>query len=309
MRNGLIITVIVPLLILGAAAIVYLTDTFDVRSELTARSARTGVQVLEGKVQNRILKEFSFFGEKTIPLPLSGRLIDYAPAGYAITFNTETGLWRVEALASQKTIAESPNSKLWLSTAPNGRYLVFAERAVQERTDDVSQAVAVYDPAQWHINLVDVETGAVRTETTGSTPRFFERSGSTHLLYLAPQEVHIHAIGARQEFVLPYKGDGLWPAEVSADGRYLALFNMDLMSYEIFTFELINGTIALTPLPRMPLQVRILAFKGSDLYALAWLPEEERAELVVIDLAHPESFTVLADRIGLEHVRRIIPAP
>jgi hypothetical protein len=309
MRNGLITTLIVLLLLIAGGAGIYVTDTFDARSEFESRTVRAGIQVLEGEVQNRTLKEFNFFGEKAIALPLTGRLIDYAPAGYAITFNTETGLWNVEVLATQKTLTSSTSSKLWLSTSPNGHYLVFAERTPLEVDNTLKEATAVYDPAQWTVHLVDTATEVMRTEATGSMPRFFEREGSTHLLYLRPDEVRVRVIGTQREFALPYAIDGLWPVEVSPDGKYLALFNMDRMSYEIFTFALTDGAIVLTPLPSMPVQVRILAFKGSDLYASAWLPEEERAELVVIDLKHPESVTILSDRSGLEHVRRIIPAP
>ena len=309
MRNGLITTLVILLLLIAGGAVIYVTDMFGVRTEFESRTARIGVQVLEGEVQNRALKEFTLFGEETITLPLSGRLIDYTPAGYAITSSADTGLWNIESLTTKKTIASSANSKLWLSASPNGRYVVFAERAALEVDGTAPEAVAVYDPAQWTINLVDVATGAVRAEATGSMPRFFEREGSTHILYLLPNEVRVRVIGTPREFSLARDVDGLWPAEVSANGKYLALFNMETMSYEIFTFALTDGKIILTPLAPMPVQVRILAFKGSELYASAWLPEEERAELVVIDLMHPESFTVLSDRPGLEHVRRIIPAP
>lgn len=309
MRTNLIVSLIALLLIGGGAVTIYVTNTFGIQSEVTARTARAGIQVLEGEVQNRALKEFGLFTEKTISLPITGRLIDYIPAGYAITINDEQGVWSLESLTDQKTIATGKNSKLWVSTSPNNRYLVYAERGALEPTEGIRSATQVYDPAQWNTKVIDIGTGEMLMEVTGSMPRFFEREGSTHLLYLLPNEVHIRMLGTQRESVLPYQIDGLWPAEVSADGKYLALFNTDRMSYDIFTFTLTNGSITLTPLPPMPVQARIVTFKGSYLYASAWLPLEEQAALVVIDLEHPEVFTVLSDRPGLEKVRRIIPAP
>lgn len=308
MRRNLITTLAIILLIGGGSAAVYATDTYGVRSQLDSRVARAGVQVLEGDVQNRTLKEFGLLSEKNITLPITGRLIDYVPEGYAITINNEQGTWNVESLGDQKTFATGPNSKLWLGVSPNGRYLSYAERAPLEPIEGIRAALDVYNPAQWHARVLDLETEHVLMETKGSMPRFFEREGSTHLLYLLPNEVRIRVLGTPREFILPYQIDGLWPAEVSADGKYIALFNVERMSYEVFTFELTDGAVVLAPLPSMPVQVRILTFKGTDLYASAWLPAEERAELIVIDLENPGSYTVLSDRKGLEHVRRIIPA-
>lgn len=308
MRTNLISTLVILLIIIGGLVVIYVTDTYGLRSQLDSHTARAGVQVLEGEVQNRVLKEFGLFTEKTISLPVSGNLIDYAPQGYAITFNTERGVWSIESLVDQKVLATNEHSKLWLSTSPNNRYLVYAQREALESKDRVQEAIAVYDPAQWRTHVVDPASGETLAEVVGSMPRFFERAGSTHLLYLLPNEVRIRVLGTQKESALSYAIDGLWPVEVSKDGKYIALFNTERMSYEVFTFELTNGSITLTPLPPMPLQVRILAFEGSDLYALVRLPEQGGVQLVVIDLEHPESYTVLSDRTGLEYVRKIIPA-
>lgn len=307
MRRNLITTLVIVLLIIGGFVVAYVTDTYGIQTQIEARTARNGVQVVEGEVQSRTLKEFGLLTENTIALPITGRLIDYVPEGYAITINDEKGTWNVESLADATTLATGANSKLWIDVSPNGHYLVFAERAALEPTDGIRAVLDVYNPTQWNTRVLDLETKHTLMETKGSMPRFFEREGSTHLLYLLPNEVRVRALGTQHEFVLPYKIDGLWPVEVSADGSYIALFNEERMSYDIFTFELTNGSITLTPLPPLPLQVRIIAFNDSNLYAVVRLPEQGGVQLVVIDLEHPASYTVLSDRKGLENVRRIIP--
>lgn len=315
MQRTLVTTLIILLLIIGGGVVVYVTDTFGLRSAVETRIARDGVRILEGTVHDRVMKEFDLFDEKEIPIASDKRLVDYVPqdGGYAITFDPETAAWEVVHLTDgANVLASSVANKLWLSIDPGAHFLAYGERTPLQVTNEQLNAVDVYNPAAWSVRLVDLKSGSTRTEVTGSMPRLFERDGNTYVLYLAPNQVRVRILlGEWQpEFVVSHFVDGLWPVEVSPDGKYMALFDMERMTYDIYEFDLANGAIVLKPLPHLPGQARILSFDGGHLLALMWSPEREAAYLAKIDLEHPDELPViLSERVGLDAVRKIIPAP
>lgn len=315
MQRILTSTLVILLVVLLGGAAVYLTDTFGLRTDVEERIARDGVRILEGTVHDRVMKEFDKFNEREIPVVPGKQLIDYVPqnGGYAIVFDAETAAWEVVSLAdAANPLASSVANKLWLGIDPGAHFLTYGERTPLQVTNEQLNATDVYNPSAWMVRLVDLKSGSTRTEVTGSMPRLFERDGNTYLLYLAPNQVRVRILlGEWQpEFVVSHFVDGLWPAEVSPDGKYLALFDMERMTYDIYEFDLANGAIVLKPLPHLPGQARILAFDGTDLLALMWSPEREAAYLAKIDLAHPDELPViLSERVGLDAVRKIIPAP
>lgn len=306
----------VAVLITGGVA--YYLNAFGSRAQIEGRMAVLGVRLLEGGFQDREAYEYTWFGRKLLPTPIPAgqELLDYArtdSAEFMLFFNQKTSETQIRQLSPVSEVLVSATTTLgWLSVVPDGSVLAYAELvSLTLPSEGPLEATAVYNPARWHLRILDTATGRVTDHGAGSAPRLFVRDGKPYVVFLVPEGVRIRALSETpvQDYTLAYPVTGLWPPEVSPDGKYLAVFDEERMSYELFQYELEAGEIRTTALPRLPGQQRIITFAGDRLVAVEWDPVLEVTPLTVSDIRTGKTLVTLFADDNLLAARRLIPLP
>jgi hypothetical protein len=224
----ILLTLLAAIFVIAAA---YIFNVVSFRTAIDARLALNGARIVEGPLETRSVFEYGLWNRRAVTLPTEQRFVDYVKSGAAelvLTFDETTREMSLTLIApTTRTLVSDITVKSAPSISPQGDMVAYAAWNASTTDGTVpSDRSAYYNPDNWIIRIIDVATGSVSDAGQGYAPKLFHRDGTNYLLFTAADGTHIRPLMLdAQDLIIPEGGLGDWPAEVSADGTYIAIYD------------------------------------------------------------------------------------
>ncbi|MES2226060.1 MAG: hypothetical protein V4480_04625 [Patescibacteria group bacterium] len=257
---------------------------------MSPSAAFRGISYQAGSYENRDLHRIGWFGIRSVTLPVSGRVLDYARAGgsEAAIVLADDGSQDVYRIAGGKAQALTHDGgiKSSLAISQDGSMVAYAARSMASTSTEPADFYAL---DAWNVTRINTADGSATLAGKGYGPQFFAFEGSEYLAFTGPAGLHIVELATNTHQDLPVGTmhiNGLYRAAISADGHYLALPSSD--TYKEFSLSKADGVFSIAYIGRIPFGAMSVSYLKDDTVA-SLVATEAGNSITLSDPANPAS--------------------